>query len=187
MSDFPKILLMVFIAATLALTGACSKSHSRMKIKSDYDPLANFSKLTTYKFVPSQTIQAEDKRVYKKFVDLRIRRAVEDQMINKNFLKVSSGKPDFWITYHAVLGSREKISKHLSLDIRDLGDAQEFTEHVQNIDEGSLFLAIVDPKTTKPIWWGSAQADINLDVGWDEKEKRINKAVQKILKEFPPK
>ena len=59
--------------------------------------------------------------------------------------------------------------------------------HTYQYDEGTLLLDIVDSMTWKPVWRGSAQAEVNLDADPEKKQERIDEAVRRILERFPPK
>jgi len=171
-------------ACILFLLCSCAKP---MNIKSEYDPMVRFSNFKTYDFAPGQVIDVPDKRVHNEFLDSKLRSAVEKRMAKKKFEKVSSAVPDLWVDYNAVLEKGQKIRKRLSLDIRDLGtEGGEVKRYRTHFDEGTLILTMIDPKTSRTIWRGTAQAQVTFDVTWEEREKRINRAVQKILKEFPP-
>jgi len=160
---------------------------SKMKIKSQYDPMANFSKFETYDLKPGLEVKVDDERVNNKFVDDRIRKALVSQMARKGYQKPSSGYPDFWVSYHAVLKNKKR-SKNLKFtgDIRDWGAPNKGHISQSYYDEGTLHLDIVDPQTSVTLWRGSARVELDMKVSWKEKEKRINKAVKRILKEFPP-
>jgi len=158
----------------------------KMKIVSDYDPMVDFSQYKTYAFAPGQKVNIKDKAVHNEFVDSRIRKAVEEQMAAKKFQKATSAYPDVWVDYQAILKKGEKVRKVLSLDMRDLGEANEFRTYTVQYHKGTLILAILNPKTSKPIFKGSAQAKIDMEVDWPVREKRIHRAVKEILKDFPP-
>jgi hypothetical protein len=70
--------------------------------------------------------------------------------------------------------------------MRDLGEGNEFKTYTEEYHKGTLILAILNPKTSKPVYRGSAQAKIDMDVDWSAKEKRITRAVEGILAGFPP-
>lgn len=93
-------------ALLIAALTACSA----MSISSDYDPSANFSGFRTYGWMAVPQKSIEDPRIDNRLLDSRIRLAVERQLTTKGFEKQSSGTPDFWIHYQAVLKSKLDVN-----------------------------------------------------------------------------
>jgi len=170
-------------------------SCSRTKVETQYDPLADFSKLKSYSLMPGTQVKIEDDRVNNAFLNINIQKAVENQMEKKGYPKSAAKTPDFFITFDALLEERARgISIPVNTDIRDWG-APGFTNdnetkylHVRNYeDEEILILKAIDPKTKKIIWQGIGQSGVDFKDSWKNREKNISKTVQKILKDFPPK
>jgi hypothetical protein len=61
------------------------------------------------------------------------------------------------------------------------------TTYVRQYEEGTLVLDIVNAKSNQLMWRGSAQAEINRQLKPEEREKRLQEAIGKILAQFPPK
>lgn len=57
---------------------------------------------------------------------------------------------------------------------------------IYEYEEGSLILDFVDPKTKNLIWRGSGKAQVDSAMTPESRDKLINEAVAKILKNFPP-
>lgn len=58
--------------------------------------------------------------------------------------------------------------------------------YVHEYEEGTLILDIVEPLNRDLLWRGSAEAKVDRQVSAQRKQKRIKKAVKKILSHFPP-
>ena len=58
--------------------------------------------------------------------------------------------------------------------------------YVENYDQGTLVLDIVDGRSNELVWRGTAQARIDPSNSPEERQRRINEAVRKILDRFPP-
>ena len=58
---------------------------------------------------------------------------------------------------------------------------------VYHYEEGSLILDIVDTKNKQLIWRGSAQAEIIASRTSKQRDELIEKAVDKLFSQFPPK
>ena len=100
---------------------------------------------------------------------------------------MTSNNPDFLIAEH--LGRKDKVQvmnwgygygPHGGY--RGAGGISTY-----EYEEGSLILDFVDTKSKKMIWRGVAKADVMNADSPEKIEKLINEAVQKILKNFPPK
>ena len=173
-----------FLFLALNLVG-CSQ---RMDIKSTYDPMVNFKGMKTYAIKPGTRIQIEDKRVNNDFLNSRIVFSIDQYLQKHGYQKNNDGNPDFWVSFDGALERKKKVetSTRFSGDLRDWGGDVEPILMVTHYNKGVLWVDVVNPQTDQTLYRGTAQAKIDLDVTWKEKEKRINKAVKGILKEFPP-
>ncbi|MBV8552783.1 MAG: DUF4136 domain-containing protein [Acidobacteriaceae bacterium] len=54
------------------------------------------------------------------------------------------------------------------------------------IEVGTLVLDMYDPATKRLVWTGSATKTINLSKDQQKNQKNLDKAMQKLLKDFPP-
>ena len=109
---------------------------------------------------------------------------------------MQAGQPDFTLMYYVVLENREEpieaiepgksiygyrytASGKISWTLADPTQMRQYTE-------GSLILDIVDARTNHALWRGTATARLIEKVKPEERERRINEAVQELLKKFPP-
>lgn len=182
----------LFILLLFAALNGCAT----MTITSDYDAFANFSGLKTYAWIPDPKTPSGDPRIDSSLLDSRIRKAVEIHLSARGYVKEKSGTPDFWIGYHAAIDKK--------MDVEILNDYYGYgpgfgrfygaayappgtaSAYVHEYEEGTLILDIVKPDTRKLIWRGTAQASLNREATSEEKRERINEAVRRILKKFPP-
>ena len=56
----------------------------------------------------------------------------------------------------------------------------------QSYDVGTLYIAIIDPRSKRMVWIGAAQARLVPTMSLDRKAKRVDAAVHAILAKFPP-
>ena len=61
------------------------------------------------------------------------------------------------------------------------------TTHVDRYDEGTLILDIIAPDGKTLLWRGTATAQIDESAKPKKREAKINEAVGRMLKRFPPK
>ena len=58
---------------------------------------------------------------------------------------------------------------------------------VNEWDEGTLIIGIVDPQSNELIWWGSANGELSKTKRPpDEAQRKADEVAAKILKGFPP-
>ena len=179
----------LFCVLLMVLTLGCASS---IDIKHDYDKSQDFSALKTYDWFPEPVIIPGDARTAQErsgLIAKRIKDAVDSELRAKG-LKKDSRNPNFLIVKH--LGFDQKIN------VTDYGysyggyglyygrawggrniDVYEYTE-------GTLILDFIDTKTKQLIWRGCAIGTVDPDKTMEEREKRLNKAIAKILAKFPP-
>ena len=57
---------------------------------------------------------------------------------------------------------------------------------VYQYEEGNLILDFIDPKSKELIWRGSAKAVVGNEKTPEERQKKIEETIQKILEKYPP-
>ena len=113
-------------------------------------------------------------------VDGTIRKAVEKQMAEKGFVKVSA-EPDLLIKYYAGLRNTTYVT--------DFG--MHYQEKVgwsesQTVQDGQLTVDFMDRKTDTVVWRGVAWGAMNVDPNQTIVTKNVNHAVQKMFQQYPP-
>ena len=112
----------------------------------------------------------------------------EAQLVTQGFRRESTS-PDFIVTYHAA------VEDHMSEKAVDNAyDSAQFERYDQNWTyqystawlQGTLLIDILDAQSKELVWRGSAQAEIDTGEPDDKKDKRVEEAVRKMLKDFPP-
>jgi len=136
----------------------------------DNDPSYNFSNPKTFTWVEKTSPEYP-------LAHPRIVKAVETQLDAKG-LKAAASGGDLTVDYHVILKNRAQVTAWgyqpgwgRSIDV------QQYTE-------GTLVVDLIDAATDKLVWRGSAT-----DVASDSpqtNEKRINKAMEKLFKKYPP-
>jgi hypothetical protein len=143
----------------------------------DYDKTVDFSALKTYAWC--RGVPVADELNHKRIVD-----AVEAQLAAKGFRKVEAdASPDVLVAYHA--GARQEF------EVSGTGAGvyrpnRWGSARVAQVAVGALAVEIVDSKTGSPVWRGVATKDLDLKASPEKREKNINKAAEKLFKNYPP-
>jgi hypothetical protein len=61
------------------------------------------------------------------------------------------------------------------------------TAQQSTITTGTLVLDMYDPATKQLVWTGRASKTLDASANQEKKQKNLDKAMQKLLKSFPPK
>lgn len=150
-----------FIVCVFGLLVGCMKIDARYS----YDNKTNFSILTTYTWMPG----VQENFSSKEYADLY--QSVMDTQLSLKGFKLSSKDPDFLI--------RTSPTKRFSEVYLTMSGKIEF-------HRGKIVVEIIDAKTNKLIWEGTARAYVSQDDKPDEVKRGISKGVEKLMAGFPP-
>lgn len=182
-----RILLVLASILALASTGCVGFS-----VSSDFDPAADFSGYRSWYWLPPSP--TGDPRIDNDLVANRIRRAVERSLAARGFAKTSTGEGDFGVGYHGFIEGKidvQTIDRYYGYGpgwgYYGGGYGGIATEtYVDQYDEGTLILDIVDNRSQKLVWRGSTSARVIEDHTPQKRDERAQAAVDAILAEFPP-
>ena len=145
----------------------------------NFMPGTNFSKYYTYKRVtiPSNIHPNQ-------IVDQEIKQAIDGQLAAKGFVKTDADKADLYVGYQcSVDQERQWNAWGMGGGLRwgGMGSAQSST-----ISNGTLAVDFYDPTSQQLIWRGQATKTLNPSNNQQKDMERLNKAMAKLLKHFPP-
>jgi len=144
----------------------------------DYDHATNFSQVKTYSWSKVHTANS--------IWDDRVKDAINRELAAKGWTQLPSGGDVY-------LMAIEKTSVHQQYDTfydgfggwRRFGSFGESTTTVENYEVGTLIVSMFDGNSKQLIWRGASSSDLS---GNPEKNtKNLDKDVQKMFKNFPPK
>jgi len=180
-----RVTLPLLVLAALVVAGC-----SRFSVRSTHDPAANFRDLRTYAWLPPEQAAPADQRVQDRYLDRRLRAAVDTELRTKGFTPVEPGQqPDFLLNYR--LATTPTSSMHADPDLRFGGSSwmawpDASAVYSDNYDVGRLYIAVIDPRSKRMIWVGVAEARLVPTMSLDRKAKRVDAATRSILASFPP-
>lgn len=179
--------------AMLAAVIGLSACGSGVKIQTDYDPSADFTSLDTYQWAQRQKTDSLDPRVYNDLVEARIKRAVNRVLQEKGFREVTNGSPDFWIAWFGDIDGKMSLTTVNSgygygwgwYGYGGMGISSSQT-YVNEWDEGTLLIDIVDAGADQLIWRGSATLELRQGGTPEQADQKAYQVSQKLLNSFPP-
>lgn len=149
-------------------------------VKTNYMPGTDFSKYHTYKWIP------EGNRHPDEIVDQEIKQAIDQALASKGLTKTDAGNADMYVGYQASVNHEKQWNGYGEGGGwrfgRGMGTATSST-----IPVGTLVLDMYDPAGKLLIWRGEATKTLNPSNDPEKNQERLNKAMNKLLKNFPPK
>jgi hypothetical protein len=175
------------ILALALLTVAVPTIAFAQKTTYDFDKAAPFAQFKTY-------AMKDGTPVGQPLIDQRIVAAIDAQMAMKGFVKAESD-PDVYVLYHMAFDQQKDISSYSSGPMYGgygwgWGGGWGSTTtnvRVQNILVGTLAIDMVDARKKQVAWRGVATKEVDTSAKPDKRDEKINKAVEKIMKNYPPK
>jgi Domain of unknown function (DUF4136) len=159
----------------------------------------NFGAYRTYDWLSGEQEKTGDRRTDNSAVDMRIRMAVQTQLLSKGYRKLYDDKPDFYVAYHIGLKdmaptlSTQYYSHGMagrpfsySADTRSTGRQEPPVNEAPPYLTGSLLIDIIDAASDKVVWRGTAAGQVDPGLSSAERDERTRMVVHKILSHFPP-
>jgi hypothetical protein len=175
--------LLTMLAGVLFLA-----SCSSLKVKTDYDKEADFSSYKTFSVVDLTV----EKTNINELNERRIVKAVKNEMSQKGFSEAEQA--DLEVHIHAVVNSKFSATANTAYYgggypyyRRGFGWGATYgatTVDVNEYEEGTLIIDLVDVKGEKLVWQGVGTSILKNNP--KNVEDRINKAINKIMAGFPP-
>jgi Domain of unknown function (DUF4136) len=143
-------------------------------------PGADFTKYHTYKWVPIDGAVQPNQ-----IVDAQIKQSIDSQLAAKGLTNTDGDKADLLIGYQISITQEKQWNAYGTGGIRwggGMASAQQST-----ISTGTLVLDMYDPSTKQLVWTGRVSKTLDPSANQGKKQKNLDKAMQKLLKNFPPK
>jgi hypothetical protein len=157
------------LAACLSLTSTVVFAQ---KVNVDFDKEADFSKFRSYKWERGQSAASP-------LVDKRIVRAIDSQLAATGWTKAEEA-PSAIVVYYAAIDAEKQLNAWgTGPRWRGMG-----TVTIDTIYTGQLVVDVYDAATRQLLWRGMV-TDTVTDKP-EKNEKRLNDAVAKLFKQFPP-
>lgn len=165
----------ILLAAALMASSGVSSQDVRFNAM----PGTSFSKYHSYKWV-----EIEGGSHPNQIVDAQIKQAIDTQLTAKGLTKVDNDKADLYVGYQVAIDQQKQWNAYgMGGGIRWGGMA---TATSTTINVGTLVLDMYDPATKQLVWTGTATKTLDPSSNQEKNQKNLDKAMQKLLKNFPP-
>lgn len=148
-------------------------------VKYNFMPGTDFSKYHTYKWVTESNVHPDQ------IIDQQIKDAVNQQLSGKGLSTTDGETADLFIGYQVSVDQEKQWNAYGGgMGWRFGGGMATATS--STIQVGTLVVDVYDPSTKQLIWRGQATKTLNPSKDPAKNQQNLNKAVAKLLKNFPP-
>jgi len=177
-------------AVLLALTLGSAANAAAQDVRYNFDKDANFAGFKTYRWVVIKGAQQ-----LSSLVDGQVKASVDAELAKKGLTKTESETADLAIGYQAAIGQEKEYT---SFDTGygygpgwgrgwyGGGGMSTTTGQTSTIYVGQLALDMYNTAGKALVWRGSASKTLDPKAKPDKQQKNLDKAVAKMLKNYPP-
>ena len=166
-------------AVSITLLGTIAVAQN---VSYDFDRGVDFARFETYSWVDGTRLADE-------LNHNRVVRAIDAQFTRKGMTRVErTAGPDVLVSYHA------SFDKNLQIDVFGngwggprFGGMRSGTATTQQIVNGTVVVDMMDAGSGAIVWRGIASKEVATTAGPEKREKEINRAAEKMFKNYPPK
>ena len=163
-----------------ALLAVATGVASAASVDANYLPETDFSVYHTYRWVGIDDLPASDA-----ITDQQIKRAVDKQLAAKGWTRTDAQDADTLVAYQLAVEERQQIHVYGGYGYGwGWGGPTSVSQSTTNY--GTLTLDVYDPKSKMLVWRGTATDTLRKKVDPEKRQARIDKAMAKLLKKFPP-
>lgn len=173
---------LITVVCLSVLAAACSPMFD---VSYTSDPEANFKAYVTYDLMDNEAFDltpsaAAEFAGRRKVMEEELVKALHTYMQAEGF-KLDENNPDILVAYY--VGVRGEIFvAQFGFDYNDVSSPAA----VETVQDGSMRIDLVDTETKKVAWSGSGHGAVNRDPTEDMIRKNVDRAVKKILEQYPP-
>jgi hypothetical protein len=166
-----------------------------MQVSQDWNPEVDFASYDTFALLEEETPRPESQA----FFAARVERALETVMEEKG-LRLTDSNPDLLISWDAATEGQMSVSTYgtsyygggyrgrYGRGRYGWGGGVGYgttTTRVNQWDEGTLVIEIIDPEIEELVYTASGQAELTENQSPEQRTERINQGVARILRQYP--
>lgn len=167
----------------IALLLLMANSALSQDIRYDSDDATDFSKFKTYKWITLKSVAPIDK-----LTDEQIKASLDAALARKGLTKLNGdGAADLLIGYQTTEQITETFAGYSGWGTGPswhVADGQ--TNKSSMIYKGELAVAIYNAAKHELVWKGVASKALDPKASPEKRQKNLNKAVAKLMKNYPP-
>jgi hypothetical protein len=149
----------------------------------NFVPSTDFSKYKSYKWVEVQGAEKPDQ-----ILDTQIKQAIDKALVAGGLSNVTGDKADLYVAYQLAYSKQQQWNTY------NVGGPYAWrygggtgTATSSTIAIGTVALDMYDPAAKELVWKGQASKTLSNQKDPAKRQKNIDKAMAKLLKDFPPK
>jgi len=169
--------------AALLFAAGCSAA-SGVRIQADRNPAADFSRYARYAWATAPIGGGEwPARNDRTAFDWKVRSLVDEQLAQRGYGRGVPEQADVLVDYRVSTEDREVADTFTDYArYRSAGGSAGLGEaYIKGYQEGTLIVEVLDARTRKLVWYGSATAVVNPEL----REKRLPDAIRRMFERFP--
>jgi Domain of unknown function (DUF4136) len=179
----------IFFLAFLALQVSAFNATAQ-DVRYNFDKDTDFSRFHTYRWV-----ELKDAAKVDPLRDKDIRESIDSQLAEKGLSKTDADTADLLVGYQAAVGTEKQFTSYSTGWGYGSGwyrggwygpAGATTTGQTSTIYTGQLALDMYDSKNHDLVWRGVVSKTIDPEAKPEKQEKNLNKAVAKLLKNYPP-
>jgi hypothetical protein len=150
----------------------------------NFDSNADFSKYKSYKWVSIESAQHLDELTADQLIG-----TLDVELAKKGLRKSPSDKADLYIGYQIARGNPKQLDHdEIGAPYEPPAGATTGTagETSTTVHSGPLVLYMFDAARNQLVWWSVLPDAIDADAEPDKKQKHMDKAIARLLKDYPP-
>ena len=157
-------------------------------VKYNFVQGTDFSKFRTYRWVDVPNVEKPDE-----IVDQQIRQALDNSLAKKGLTKAPGEQADVLVAYQVAV-SQERQWNAYSTGGYGYGGGWRYggmgggmtTATSSTLNVGTLAFDVYDTAAKQLVWKGTATKTLNPSKDPKKNQERLQKAMDKLLKNFPP-
>lgn len=161
----------VTLIAILVIAG-CGSTTTELPVRTSYAQGTSFQDWKTFRLASSESPR------YPRY-DEMTRRALVDQLVERGFVRIEDGRPNFRVAFE--LSFRGESTPQMAPEMGSTDPARRAPAGAN--PAGSLTIKMLDPETSEVLWEGTIS---EFTINAIEPQKGLEKAVWRVLVEFPP-
>lgn len=171
------------VAAAIAVFAPGAGAAFAQDVNVNYVPGTDFSGYKTYKWVEIQGAEKPDQ-----ILDTQIKQAIDKALAAKGITKAAGDAADLAIGYQVALTQQQQWNTYSTggYGARRYGGGMG-TATSTTINIGTVALDMYDAAAKELVWKGQASKTVSNEKDPEKRQKNLDKAMAKLLKDFPPK